>query len=173
MSEPIEENYFDWLRAKVSSSIHSQNHYDLLHILYRTEFVWFVPGDRNRAEDGKELRQHFLSETGWENDPYWFNEPCSVFEVFISFAKRASFQTDDPVSDWFWIFMTNLHLDEYYRVSKPDALVIDEILYAFVWRTYDENGYGGIFPMRCPENDQRKVEIWYQFCEYVDDQGLM
>ncbi len=47
MPEPIEESYFDWLCAKVIP-MDVNVYYDLMEILYRTEFVWFVLGDRNR-----------------------------------------------------------------------------------------------------------------------------
>lgn len=172
MEEPIEELYFNWLCAKVLS-VEVPIYWDLMRILYKTEFVWKVPGDRNRYEDGLELRDDFLRVSSFENETEWYNTPCSLLEMFISFAQRAQFQTDKPVRDWFWIFMQNLELDEYRQVSRDDIPVIDDILYDFVWRTYDSNGYGGMFPMRWPKRDQTEVEIWYQFCDYLEDQGLM
>ncbi len=172
MSEPIDYEYFGWLCAKVSSP-HTRVYDDLMRILFQTEFVWVVPGDRNRAEDGLELKEHFLNETKCEQDPLWFNEPCSIFEFLIAFAQRASFQTDTPVSDWFWTFIKNLDLIDYQHVSKEDALVIEEILYSFIWRTYEINGAGGLFPLDDPKEDQRKVEIWYEFCAWVDEKELI
>lgn len=172
MNEPIEEEYFNWLCAKVISP-HSNNYYDLMKILYKTEFVWFIPGDRNRKEDGIELRDYFVNETGFEKDPIWFSELCSVLEVLISFAQRASFQIDIPVRDCFWMFMNNLKLDEYRQVSSSDLPVIEEILYEFVWRMYESNGYGGLFPLDNPQKDQREVEIWYQFCAWVNEKALI
>lgn len=172
MSEPIEGVYFNWLCAKVLS-LEIQTYYDLLDVLYKTEFVWVVSGDRNRVEDGLELRTDFLRETGWEPEHGWLHEPCSVLEVLISFAKRAAFQTDMPTRDWFWIFINNLGLEDYRTISQSDMPVIEGILHNFVWRTYSPEGYGGMFPIRGTPNDQTKIEIWYQFCEYLDDQGLI
>jgi hypothetical protein len=172
MGEPIENEYFNWLCAKVLEP-RGNIYYDLLGILYRTEFVWVVPGDRNRAEDGTELRLYFLNETGIEADSAWYSQPCSVLEMLIAFADRAYFQTDISARDWFWEFMTNLDLGEFRHVSREDAPVVENILHSFVWRTYDQSGSGGIFPMRWPKNDQTKIEIWYQFCEYLEDRGLM
>lgn len=172
MDEPIEVLYFNWLCAKVLIQ-GNKNYYDLMQILYSTEFVWIVPGDENREEDGLELRQDFLRETQLDYDPGWFSEPCSVLEVLIAFAHRASFQTDLPEYDWFWHFLTNLKLNEYRRISKRDIPEIEEILYVFIWRTYDAYGDGGLFPLRTPKEDQRKVELWYQFFEYLEDQGLL
>lgn len=172
MTEPIEEAYFNWLCAKVLSP-HINMYYDLMRILHSTEFVWSILGDRNRQEDGVELRQYFLNASEYEKDLNWFTEPCSLLEVFISFAQRASFQTDTPVQDWFWIFMTNLCLDEYRQVSNSDLPVIEDILYSFIWRTYKPNGYGGLFPLDTTNEDQREVEIWYQFCAWVDEKELI
>lgn len=176
MNEPIEEQYFNWLCAKVlpvdvPTSIPIYR--DLMRILYKTEFVWVLSRDRNRAEDGRELRIDFFRERFMKKDLEWCDMPCSVLEAFIAFANRASFQTDTPARDWFWQFISNLELDEYRRVSNPDIPDIEEVLHIFMWRTYKDNGRGGMFPMRWPKNDQREVEIWYQFCEYLEDQGLI
>ena len=172
MSEPIEGDYFNWLCAKVLKPGVRQ-YRDLLKILYSTEFVWIIPGDRNREEDGIELRQYFLNETGWIIDDGWYNEPCSVFEMLIAFSQRASFQTDIPTDVWFWEFMDNLDLRDYRHVNHSIIPLIDEILHDFVWRTYDPSGLGGICPLRMKRRDMRKVEIWYQFCEYLDDRAMI
>jgi hypothetical protein len=172
MDEPIEEAYFNWLCAKVLSP-YINNYHDLMRILHRTEFVWFVPGDRNRKEDGVELREHFLNETRFEGSSDWRNELCSVLEVLIAFANRASFQIDIPPSDCFWLFMENLNLKEYRQIAPTELSIIEEILYDFIWRTYDSHGCGGLFPLDEPEEDQRDVEIWYQFCAWVDEKALI
>lgn len=172
MREPIESEYFNWLCAKVVET-RTPIYGDLLRILYETEFTWIVPGDKNRAEDGVELRVDFLRASDWAMDASWLNQPCSVFEAIFAFANRASFQTDTPAKDWFWEFITNLDLGEYRQVSAIDQVRIEDILQTFIWRTYDESGYGGMFPLRWPKRDQRKEELWYQFCDYLDDRGLI
>ena len=170
--EPIEDIYFNWLCAKVSVTIPNV-FFSLMRILHQTEFVCVVQGDKNRAEDGLELRDAFLSEANWRRDSEWYGQPASIFEVLIAFAHRASFQTDTPVKEWFWHFLTNLELNEYRQVYESDIPKIEEILGTFVWRTYDENGRGGLFPLRRARRDQREIEIWYQFCDYLEDQGLL
>lgn len=174
MPEPIDHAYFNWLRAKVlTHDTPSYLYLDLLKILYRTEFVWLLIGDKNREDDGLELRIHFLNAAGVHPDQQWFESPCSVLEVLIAFAERASFDTDMPVKDWFWIFMTNLGLDGYSGpVNSSDEAVINDVLERFIFRTYDHSGYGGLFPLREPRENQRDLEIWIQFNRYLDDQGL-
>lgn len=168
MDEPIEETYFNWLCAKVLS-VQVPIYWHLMRILHNTEFVWVVSRDRNRAEEGLELREDFLRELYLDPEEDWANEPCSVLEMLIGFAKRAAFQTERTAKSWFWEFMTNLGLDEYRQVSNADVPIIEDILYTFIWRTYDDNGHGGMFPMRWPKRNQAGVEIWYQFCEYLDE----
>lgn len=172
MDEPIEERYFNWLCAKVLEP-RVRIYYDLMRILYTTEFIELVPEDQNRAEDGVELRTYFLRETRAQNESEWFYSPCSILEMLIAFSNRASFQMDQPAKDWFWHFMNNLRLDDYRQVSINDEIVIRDILHTFVWRTYREDGDGGLFPISSTRHDQRKVEIWYQFCEYLEDKGLI
>ncbi len=172
MGEPIENAYFDWLCAKVLS-VKVPIYFDLIRVLFQTEFIWIIPGDRNREADGKELRVDFLREAYLKKDSEWCDEPCSVLEVLIAFAKRCSFQTDDPAREWFWTFMTNLELDEFRQVADSDIPLIEEILNTFIWRTYDDNGHGGLSPLRWPKEDQRKVEIWYQWCALVDENEMI
>ncbi len=172
MDEPIEEAYFNWLCAKVISP-YINNYRDLMQVLHRTEFVWSILGDRDRKEDGEELRLFFLNETGIEKDPNWFDECCSLLEVLIAFAQRAAFQTEIEPKGWFWIFIENLGLKDYRQIDMLDLPIIEEILYTFIWRTYDTYGHGGLFPLDNPEEDQRDVEIWYQFCAWVDEKQLI
>lgn len=173
MSEPLDDAYFRWLCAKVLPR-HSDNYYGLLLCLHKTEFVWVVHGDHNRAEEGVELRVHFLRETQNPGEPGWFELPASVLEVLIAFAMRANFQLDTmSVSDWFWLMMRNLGLEDFRRIDRERVDEIRKVLDTFIWRTYGSNGFGGLFPLREPPRDQRKVEIWYQFCDYVADQGLL
>lgn len=172
MREPLEHEYFNWLCAKVLNG-NRHNYKALMQILYKTEFVWVISSDKNRAEDGVELRLDFMNETCSERDHIWEREPCSLLEFFIAFAKRASFQTDTPLNDWFWIFMANLQLDQFRHASDSDISIIEDTLTMFMWRTYSPNGVGGMFPMRYAQDDQREIEVWYQFFEYLDHEGLL
>lgn len=167
VEESVEAVYFNWLCAKVQSPDVRSNYRQLLELLYRTEFVWVNLYDENRAMDGVELRLDFLRETRFEKDHTWYESPCSVLESLIAFAQRAEFQTEMPVAEWFWKFMENLRLDEYRRMSEDDVPVVHGILDVFMARTYSPTGDGGLFPLRKSDKDQREVEIWYQFCEYV------
>ena len=177
MVEPLElENlYFNWLCAKVINITdfdRTATYWNLLRKLYHTEFVWIVSGDDNRAEDGKELRREFIFQAEIPDDPEWrIVIGCSVLEMLVAFARVAEFQDETPVSDWFWEFITNLGLSEYSDQADFDPEYIDAVLDQLIWRTYDANGNGGLFPIKNPTEDQREVQIWYQFSEYLVDQN--
>lgn len=170
MGGPLEAEYFNWLCAKVTDGPMDRN---LMVILYQTEFIWIVAADSHRAMDGLELRQEFLYETNNESDKSWEALPCSLLEFLIAFAQRAQFQTDIPVKDWFWILMTNLNLDEFRHQTIINRNQVDDIIQTFLFRTYDPRGFGGMFPLPDTKKDQREIELWYQWCEWVEYQQLI
>lgn len=176
MEEPIENLYFNWLYSKVASvdvPTPSLTYIRLFRILHTTEFVWLVSGDDNRVEDGLELRLEFQREACMQaDDPYWESMGCSVLEMLIALSRRAEWDTEISARDWFWIFLQNLRLNEFSDAREEFEQTVDDVLYRFVWRTYRRNGHGGIFPLSRPDVDQRKVEIWGQFCTYLVDQEL-
>lgn len=177
MSEPIENQYFNWLYTKVcDTNTHSPSlgYVKLLRQLHRTEFVWLLTGDDNRAEDGCDLRGEFLSDAFMRTDnEHWLLEGCSVLEMLIAFSRRASFETDDSPRDWFWKLLDNLRLTEFTDATRVNSAVVQDILDRFIWRTYHFNGDGGLFPLDYTTNDQRGIEIWYQFSEYVAEKDLI
>lgn len=176
MSEPLDELYFKWLYSQVADpEIINPNrtYWKMLKQLYTKEFVWTVPNDDNRIEDGKDLRYKFIDDQRLENvDIGWVNLGCSMLELLIGLAKRLAFETDGWLPFWFWEMITNLGLRPYTdrRNSRPRKFPIpeiDEILDRVIWRTYDYNGNGGIFPLTNADQDQRTVELWYQMCAYI------
>ncbi len=174
MHAPIEDAYFNWLYAKVSAKgVSDRTHWELLKVLHQTEFVWLILGDDNRAYDGLDLRDAFIRESHFEEEHAWSNVMCSVLEMLVAFSYKADFQTEDGIREWFWEFMDNLHLTEF-SDDNMDYEAVSDILYTFVWRLYEPDGHGGgLFPLQRTNNDQRKVEIWYQFSEYVIDQDRL
>lgn len=173
MDEPVENLYFNWLTAKVlilKPLLRDATYWKLLRKLHRTEFVWTISGDDNRSEDGKELRTEFIHAAELPDDPEWrIDIGCSVLEMLIAFARRAEFQDETPLPVWFWEFITNLGLEKQ-NDDNFDEEFVELVLEELIWRTYSPDGNGGMFPLKYPFADQREVEIWYQFCEYLVDQ---
>lgn len=176
MDEPLEEMYFNWLYTQVASvefPTPSNTFLTLFRDLHAVEFVWLVSGDDNRAEDGLEVRKDFLRQARLDQDPPWLSIGCSFLEMLIAFSRRAAFDVDfRSPREWFWQFLDNLELadlcDARSGVSRKVSTTLDRVIF----RTYRNDGRGGLFPLERPNHDQRKVEIWYQFCEWLVDQEI-
>ena len=177
MNEPLENLYFNWLYSRVAefnARTPSLTFDTLFKTLHNTEFVWLVTGDDNRAEDGKELRREFLVMGRIPDDPDWrLHFPCSVFEMLIAFSRRAERNTGSPAIEWFWEFINNLNLANVNDASGVEPDEIQDTLMLFLWRNYLPNGDGGLFPLKNPKCDQKKQEIWQQFCDYLVDQDRL
>ena len=173
MREPLEDLYFNWLVSKVvrnSVSSPSLRYDTLLRTMHSTEFAWFVTGDDNRAADGKDLRTQFLLVADIPDDPEWRNYPASLLEVLVALCGRAEWDTDIPLDAWFWRIIGNLGLHDCNEASGITSEDIQPFLDDVIFRQYSEDGRGGLFPLNNPPEDQTKVELWYQFCEYLVDQ---
>jgi hypothetical protein len=162
--------YLSWLYGQVAivrTRKSSNTYWELLKKFFTTEFVWFVPNDDNRAEDGKALRHEWIyeSQTVLE-DPEWMSLGCSFLELLIGVSRRLDFETDQDVAYWFWHLVDNLELRDYNDRNFVEQEVEDRIQ-AVIWRTYSRDGHGGLFPLKHTTRDQRRVEIWYQLSEYL------
>ena len=170
MNLPLDELYLSWLYNFVSDpelTRPSLTFWKLTKQMYTKEFVWFVPNDDNRIEDGRYLRDEFIEDLGLEDvDPDWLYLGCSMLEMLIGLSRRLSFIDEGEPSEWFWRLINNLGLRYSDRNKFPMAHV-EEVLDNVIWRTYDPNGFGGLFPLSHADRDQRDVEIWYQMSSYL------
>lgn len=169
--QPLDELYFQWLYGLVADpqkADPAKTYWNLLRKLYQKEFVWFVPNDDNRAEDGRELRYEFMSsyDVG-PPDHHWLEMGCSFLEMLIGLSRRLEFEGGSSAAFWFWHLLRTLELGAYSDKRPLPAHVVDDIVDMVVWRTYRPDGQGGLFPLRDPQHDQRKLEIWYQLNAYL------
>lgn len=171
MSKPLDELYFVWLYSQVGNpeTTHpNRTHWRLFRELFSKEFVWFVPNDDNRFEDSKELRYEFIEQEGVVNvDVGWVRLGCSMLELLIGLSRRLSFVAEGEPRDWFWELMDNLGLSGSTDAHPYSSDRISEILDRVIWRTYQPDGQGGLFPLNQTGLDQRKIELWYQLNQYV------
>ena len=161
--EHIEDRYFRLL----TDFIGLKGQEDLLGQFHDTPFVWVIPNDVNRAEDGRELRIELLHRLDATDHEIALidDDDVSVLEVLAALAQRASFQTDTSILSWFETFLFNLELE-----SLPEAtqsFIVDDTLADWMSRDIEYDGTGGLFPLKDPPIDQRKVEIWYQMSAYI------
>lgn len=175
MESLLDEQYLTWLYSKVANvktRARAKTYWSLLKQLYSKEFVWFVPNDDNRVQDGKDLRLEFLEECNVRDaDQEWLDLGCSILELIIALSRGLAFEAGGSARVWFWELIDNIEMTEYtdaiYNLGHYREL-IDERLDRLIWRTYAYDGnFGGLFPLKHPQEDQRDVELWYQLCAYV------
>jgi len=154
----------------------SQDYGRLLEELHKIPFYHIIPNDDNRAMDGAELRDAFLDEVGPSGAPFLPEYPCSVLEMMIAMAKRLEFETaqskwEKSPDEWFWILVDNLGFTSCDNTAFIQCQTIGDYVRKsvriFLERSYDSDGNGGLFPLKNPQKDQRRVEIWYQMNAYV------
>lgn len=170
MNKPLDELYLTWLYSQVGSvdsTNPSRNYWELLRLLYTKEFVWIIPNDDNRAKDGLDLRREFVDQENVNVDRGWMLMPCSMLELLIVLSRELSFQTEREPFDWFWYLIETLKLEVYNDNTRIPERKVDGILNRVIWRTYNRNGSGGLFPLRRATEDQRDVELWYQLNAYL------
>lgn len=180
-----EEQYFRWLYSQVGFINNPDPHYGYILLaeqLHKKEFIWTVPNDDNRAEEGRRLRDEFLEQAPLRKNDWfgrsrdvdsWLNEPCSMLELLIVLSRQLAFQTyidgvTNLAGDWFYQLLENLNIrisDEVY--NEHLAHEINDALEVVINRTYSSDGQGGLFPVSNPQKDFRNVELWFQMSSYV------
>lgn len=173
---PLDERYLSWLYGQVAqtrSRARVRNHWCLFKQLQETIFVAVVAFDDNRIADARDLRYEYLAEAENEaGDPDWTRSPVSMLEVLVVLARALAFEMDDSVQVWFWHLIEVLDL-EHFNDREYDNHAQEEIaetLDRVIWRRYEPDGHGGLFPLRSPARDQRQVELWYQLNAYLLEQ---
>jgi hypothetical protein len=171
----VNNMYYSWLCDLVGTEYKGRGYCLLLKALHHKNFFWSVPNDDNRAFEGKELRCKFCEENDifYEYDQY--SPATSMLELMVALAFRCenimSGQSKNrDMRSWFWEILENCGLDRYSDCDYYDHYEggsIDNILEKIIKRGYRRDGSGGLFPLRKPKKDQRKVELWYQMSAYL------
>lgn len=177
--EGLDERYLSWLYgqvANVKTRVRARTHRSLFKQMHRTIFVAIVSHDENRIADARDLRYEFLSEAeDLQGDLEWMRSPCTMLELLMILSRCLAFEMDDKTEPWFWHLIETLdleHFNDHEYHLHPDQVeeAVSRILDRVIWRQYRPDGHGGLFPLRNPQNDQRKVELWYQLNAYLLEQ---
>lgn len=171
----INNEYFEWIFEMVGGTNYSKemSYRHLLMRLHNTEFIYSIPMDGNRADDGVNLRYRFALDRGDPSLSDYIDGPCSVLEMMAALALRCEENImDDPdignrMNQWFWGMIVNLGLGAM-SDCRFDRRFVDDVLERFLNRDYEPDGRGGLFRIRHCEKDLRTVEIWRQLCWYLD-----
>lgn len=168
------DEYFGYLCSVVGADDPDSSYIRLMKVLFSVPFIAHLEMDMNRVMDGLQMRRDYQDAEMMDDRDGYFDSDVTVLEVLIALAERINDELDwNPYRDqtvvWFWEMLANLGLDGLDDESwkDPDStLLAGDIIDIWVDRRYDRDGFGGIFPLRNPSNDQRDVEIWYQANAY-------
>lgn len=168
MIQSLDGAYLTWLYTKVERLRDGEPPYfELLEQMFKTKFDWMIPNDDNRVEDGLALRRRFQFETGQDiSSGDWMDLDCSFLEMLVALSQRLSFQIDEDVPNCFWHILRNIGIDENCQDGLIDHEYVDDALNRVIWRNYEADGSGGLFPLQNPDRDQRGVELIYQLYRY-------
>ncbi len=175
----LRDEYFEWMYQLVCDEKFTRHlsYRRLCKLLDDREFVYTMPMDANRYEDGIDLRYRFGCEHDLE-EPIIATElddrPCSIFEMMVALALRCEIHIMDNLeignrtSQWFLDMIESLGLARM-TDDRFDRRYADNVLNQFIDRDYERNGKGGLFTIRSRRQDMRRVDIWYQAMWYLDE----
>lgn len=168
METTLNIGYYAWLSGIARGWCYEYGPYDqLIELLHLTPFWSPIPMDKNRIEDGINLR--FRYSPAMSKD-----EPASVLEVMVALAYRCEeeFMADPDYGDragkWFYGMIQSLGLASMTDINFNFIYTMN-ILDTFLKRKYKPNGEGSLFTIKNSDQDFRKTEIWYQMCWYLDE----
>ena len=178
--DELNNEYFDWMYGLVNGDRYPSGRcsYRLLFMeLHRLTFNYTFEMDANRASDGADLRYRFGSQNSYAKDDiklYLDYRPCSVLEMMVALAIRCEEHImDDPeignrTYQWFWNMVVNLGLGSM-TDTEFNRKTVDDAIFAFMDHDYAPDGTGGLFKTSRANVDMRKLDIWYQMNNYLND----
>ena len=166
----LTEDYRNWLGTQIRDERDSLDrpYQDLLGVMFEKEFECVIPMDNNRVVDGSDLRVEFTRESRLRSTALKNLGPVSFLEVLIGLSRRLAFIAGGQAPGWAWQLLGNLEL---HRMSdpltRPKHRKVLEIMDTVITRSYSPDGIGGFFPLAWPDDDQTRVELWYQMNAYA------
>ena len=176
MNKPLAEEYLRWLAPQIREEHESSDseYEGLARIMfekeYSEEYARLVPNDDNRLADGLDLRNEFCYANHITIGSLRNLGPCSFLEVLIGLSRRLEFAAGGSARGWAWVLVGNLELHKMKDpLSRRKARMVEDILDVVIHRTYAPDGSGGFFPLAWPDEDQTRIELWYQMMAYIDE----
>lgn len=178
MTRDLNTEYFEWLCSLIRDSkpMKHVSYRKLMQYLYKEEFIYVLPMDGNRYDDGINLRYRFGYEYNIE-DPViasCLDFPCSVLEMMVALAFRCEehimYNPENGFMPgrWFWLMIQNLNLTKMYD-SAFDEELVNSIIWRFLNRGYNSDGEGSLVYIPNCQYDLRSMEIWYQMMRYLTE----
>lgn len=164
--------FFDWLCYKAGIN-DQKSYFTLAAELHRIAFnpMHLIETDKNRAQDGLELRVEFMERYGAQGSAK-NRGPCSMLEFLVGLARQMSFimcdlngDVEAKTSKYFFVLLGNLgllKLDDNNYIRLNGDFYVSDAVDRVLNRQYESSGKGGLFPLKGDHGDQKCAEIWYQ-----------
>lgn len=157
------DNYYLFLLSLIGDCPDNE----LLRYLYTVDYVWTTQSDKNRAQDGIDLRCLYAN-LNHIND-IWEGKSCTILEMLIAFANRIEndflgYAGSNNAPRWFYEMLQSLGIAEDLKIF--DRSRVDHALIRFF------NHQRGLFNV--PGIDISKFELWDQlniWLKYNDQRG--
>lgn len=146
------EEYFQFLLTLIGNLPDCQ----LARYLFQVDYIWTIPMDKNRAQDGIDLRCLYANLNRLEEDIFG-DKPCSMLEFLIAFAMRIENDFmgkagEDNTPRWFYDMLTSLGIAVDLKIF--DRARVDHALVKFF------NHQKSLFTV--PGIDISHLELWEQ-----------
>lgn len=168
----LPEDYLRWLEPQLRDEHGNpdRTYWDLLNLMFEKEFTVFVEMDDNRVVDGLDLRVEFAREIRIRPETMSVLGAGRFLEVLIGLSRRMAFAAGGEAPGWAWQFLGNLGLQRMSDpLTPPKRRKALEIMDVAIERRYAPDGSGGFFPLAWPDEDQTKVQLWYQMSAYIEE----
>lgn len=167
MTTKVDFAYYEWLTRQIYIP-NGKTYNDLFERMHNVEFVWTIPNDENRIQDGLDLRSEFT-----DGESFTLEVGGATFlEVLVALSRRIAFTAggNKNANQWAWTLIKNLGLKKASDPLTPEKVeLVENTLHNVIWREYAPDGRGGFFPLQNSDFDQTQLEIWSQMNMYVTE----
>lgn len=166
------EDYIRWLESQLRDEHANwdKSYWGLIDALFSQKYFALIDLDANRMADGLGLRVDYMRLENIRPSLMPDFGPCTFLEVLIGLSRRLEFLAEGAAAGWAWHLLCNLELDRmgdpFTASKKRKTQAIMDIV---IDRSYDPDGTGGFFPLVWNEDDQTRIELWYQMNAYVKE----
>lgn len=148
------------------SLLEGLNDSQLYRYLLEVDYIWTIPLDKNRAQDGIDLRCWWANSIKLTKEQYeviFNSKACSMLEMLLAFAIRIendfmATAEGNNTSKWFYQMLISLGMSD--DITNFDRGRVDHALLMFF------NHQISLFQV--PNVDISKMELWNQMNYWIN-----
>lgn len=180
--ERLKTEYLCYLMNRAQIDAEGARGYSILcDMMMEHTFLPILSMDENRCYECRCLRSDFAE--GYEDDTGdildgLYGEYGTMMELFVVLSEKIAYEMADSefeagTGKWFKELLQNCGLikccNGWFEEDGKNSAEIADILDVIIYRKFDWDGEGGLFPLRCPKSDQRYAELIIQMNNYIEE----